>query len=80
MTNQELAQAEFEAITHTTYDATNKQHEACVQMMVEYKNGIDKDSCLDAISTNGESQTFKADYPQNVMRLLSRLTKRVRFL
>lgn len=72
--------AEFEFITGIMYDASNLVHMSVVDDMVAYRKSQYGNEGLNSLSLGGVSESYRGDYPTNVMRILTSLKKRVKFL
>lgn len=77
---QEKCKAEFELLTKLTYDETNPVHVSVVEDMVSYRESQKGNEGLKSLSLGGVRESYKYDYPRNVMRIISTLKKRVQIL
>lgn len=76
----EKCKAEFELLTRLSYDETNPVHVSVVDDMVAYRESQKGNEGLKSLSLGGVSESYKYDYPRNVMRLINSLKKRVQIL
>lgn len=76
----EKCKAEFEFLTKVQYDETDPLHVSVVDDMVSYRESQKGNEGLKSLSLGGVSESYKYDYPRNVMRIIGRLKKRVQIL
>lgn len=76
----EKCKAEFELLTGITHDSRKPIHVSVVEDMVAYRETQKWNEGIKSMSISGTSETYRDDYPDNVMRILSSLKKRVRIL
>lgn len=76
----EKCKVEFELLTKIQYDETNPLHVSVIDDMVSYRESQKGNEGLKSLSLSGVTESYKYDYPKNVMRILKELKKRVQFL
>lgn len=72
--------AEFEFLTKIQYDEVNLIHASVVDDMMAYKLSQKDNEGLNSLSLGGVNESYRNDYPKNIMRIISNLRKRVQIL
>ncbi|MHC1750730.1 MAG: hypothetical protein AB9856_20855 [Cellulosilyticaceae bacterium] len=72
--------AEFELITNNKYDRSNLIYVSVVEDMIAYRTSQKGNEGLNSLSLGGVNESYRSDYPDNVMRILKALKKRVQIL
>lgn len=78
MTSLEKCKAEFTFFTKLPYDENNPIHVSVVEDMKAFKDSIEGREGIAYSSFNGVVETYRKQYPDNILMILSGLRKRVK--
>lgn len=70
----------FKIIINGDYDEKDPRHVKCVDEMWKYHKAMENQGHLQSMTINKISESYRDDYPSYVLRMISRLKKRVKIL